>query len=199
MSPTIFSDCVIAGQSHIVTHLRTVTGIIEAKAQAMAAKASGQSRLHIACSTGHLDIVLCLLNHGADVHARDKNGVTPLHSACQIGSLEVIEALLSCGSDIDSQTYEGQETGLVVAASLGHVSCVDFLIKNKADVSLSRSHNFLPLHEAASRGHTEVARLLLDAGNDVNAAPNSGWTALHAAAYYGYPDLGGLQEQGHDS
>jgi tyrosine-protein kinase len=40
--------------------------------------ASGATPLHVAASRGHEDVVLALIQHGADVRLRDNNGTTPL-------------------------------------------------------------------------------------------------------------------------
>jgi ankyrin repeat protein len=54
----------------------------------------GRTALHVAASLGKLDIVIPLLECGADVNARDKFGWTPLHFACAGGYLAVVEKLL---------------------------------------------------------------------------------------------------------
>ena len=46
-----------------------------------------------------MDVVKCLLLHGADVNTRRTDGKTPLHCAAEFGYAEVIEALLASGAD----------------------------------------------------------------------------------------------------
>ena len=55
---------------------------------------NGFTPLHQACIHNHPDIVLILIERGADVNAVNSAGHTPLHYACEWGSLESIHVLL---------------------------------------------------------------------------------------------------------
>jgi len=50
--------------------------------------------LHVACQYGKIEVIMALLDRGANINARGENQYTPLHVACQYGNLEVIMALL---------------------------------------------------------------------------------------------------------
>jgi hypothetical protein len=53
----------------------------------------GHTGLHGAAqegSRGHKEIVIYLLDHGANVNVRDKKGFTPLHAAPSLSSAELI-------------------------------------------------------------------------------------------------------------
>ena len=50
--------------------------------------------LHLAAQHSSVDMVLLLLEHGADIHASDDLGNTPLHRAVKTGDVKVIGCLL---------------------------------------------------------------------------------------------------------
>ncbi len=58
---------------------------------------------------------------------------------------------------------------LLYACHQGHVSCIEWLIKNEADVNqISLSGEGFPLLLAAQNGHANCVKLLLDEGAEVN-------------------------------
>src|SRR5690606_2510102 len=59
-------------------------------------------------AAGHADIVLALLDAGADVHARDARGVTPLLDAARGGRLSAFDALLEAQSDVHAKDADGR-------------------------------------------------------------------------------------------
>lgn len=73
------------------------------------------SLLHVACSYGHLPIVLLLLSQkGALINQRDSEGWTPLHCACAEGHVDIVKALIRCGT----QRTDGNEDLIVDDAPL---------------------------------------------------------------------------------
>ena len=57
--------------------------------------------LHLAIEEGFKDIVLALLEEGADVHAKDTGGWTAFHWACYKGLEDVVKALIDKGSRLN--------------------------------------------------------------------------------------------------
>jgi len=55
--------------------------------------------LHYAVLEGHLPVVQCLCEQGADKDARDVNGETPLHLAVALDHLPVVQYLRGQGAD----------------------------------------------------------------------------------------------------
>ena len=77
----------------------------------------GRSCLHVACEKNFSDIVLLLLEHGADVDSKCKlYGFTALRYSIHHASIECLETLLQNSSDIEKvfsekDDYEG--TGIL--------------------------------------------------------------------------------------
>ena len=51
--------------------------MIQKEADVHAVNSAGETALHLAAKMGHDEIVVALIEAGADGNARDKNGVTP--------------------------------------------------------------------------------------------------------------------------
>jgi hypothetical protein len=69
--------------------------------------ASVCSPLHVASAMGHDEVVLLLLEHGAEVSARNNKGGTPLHYACRQGHHLIVRFLLHTGADLQSRNNDG--------------------------------------------------------------------------------------------
>lgn len=69
----------------------------------------GWTALHEAASCGHQDIVLILLDHGADPDIQDSvQKCTPIHFAAKNGHLEVVRSLVRSGARIDLRNAAGK-------------------------------------------------------------------------------------------
>jgi len=69
----------------------------------------GASGLHIAASSGHLEMTKYLYNRNVDANAVDHNGWSPLHEAVQGGYLEIVKFFYENNVDINLTT--GDEKG----------------------------------------------------------------------------------------
>eukprot|EP00062_Callorhinchus_milii_P000861 gi/632935383/ref/XP_007889877.1/ PREDICTED: BCL-6 corepressor-like protein 1 isoform X2 [Callorhinchus milii] len=69
---------------------------------------AGYTALHEACARGWLEIVIRLLDHGADVNCGAQDGTRPIHDAVVNDHLDVVRVLLSYGADPTLATYSGQ-------------------------------------------------------------------------------------------
>lgn len=59
----------------------------------------GKTALHLACASGHAEVVSLLLEKGVDIQNRDENELTPLHFAARNGNAQVCQLLLEKGAD----------------------------------------------------------------------------------------------------
>ena len=67
----------------------------------------GWTPLHYACTNGHYDIALFLLDKGAAVDARSPNETTPLMMAIRAGNIKLARLLLDRGADIRLRNQQG--------------------------------------------------------------------------------------------
>uniref|UniRef100_A0A3Q2T878 Ankyrin repeat and SOCS box containing 2a, tandem duplicate 2 n=1 Tax=Fundulus heteroclitus TaxID=8078 RepID=A0A3Q2T878_FUNHE len=77
------------------------------------------------------------------------------------------------------------ETALLLAASQGNASCVDFLLRHGANVNTANKAQETPLFTACEHPNEEVVELLLRYGAQVNLACSQGESPLHEACRHG--------------
>ncbi|TMW59294.1 hypothetical protein Poli38472_004363 [Pythium oligandrum] len=172
--------------------------------------------LHYAALHKKWDIVLLLLQHGADPR-KDNGDITPLHyAAAELESVDVVEGLLRAGADVNAVDKSGNYAVHVDAKS-DNLSSLKKLLELGADPctvnTLGQSVLHLAtkaqkfdhrrgfvnercrckredqsLHWAAAYGPGEVVESLLAHGVDPNATDNVGKIAVHCAAAYGHAD-----------
>jgi ankyrin len=100
-----------------------------------------------AAFSGDIELVKLLLAHGADPHIISSDRETTLMAACGTGfingyhrarppaeRLEVVKLLVSLGEDVNAADSYGI-TPLMVAANLGDLNVVKFLVENGADLN----------------------------------------------------------------
>ncbi|WP_265030259.1 ankyrin repeat domain-containing protein [Wolbachia endosymbiont (group A) of Philonthus cognatus] len=158
-----------------------------------------------------LELIKCLINQpGLDVNVRGLNGKTPLHCAIEFDELSMVDLLLTKKNinpfveDNEGKTSldyakEGkkaeilqalinnkygseQDSLLHLAAMIGEVNAVRYLIGKGIDVNVRNALHHTPLHLAAGIGHAEVVKILIREGKaeiDVFDARNQ--TPMHYA------------------
>nr|CAH7769166.1 unnamed protein product [Callosobruchus chinensis] len=158
-----------------------------------------------------LELIKCLINQpGLDVNVRGLNGKTPLHCAIEFDELSMVDLLLTKKNinpfveDNEGKTsldyakeekkaeilkalisnkYGSEQDSLLhLAAMIGEVNAVRYLIGKGIDVNVRNALHHTPLHLAAGIGHAEVVKILIREGNaeiDVFDARNQ--TPMHYA------------------
>jgi ankyrin repeat protein len=94
----------------------------------------GKMTIHLSVEKGHLGIVKCLIECGAELDAQDDLGFTPLHYAAKMGHTQIVDLLVKKGACIDSLNGQGF-TPLHVAADEGKEEVVRHLICEGADLN----------------------------------------------------------------
>ncbi|KAF7364782.1 ANK-REP-REGION domain-containing protein [Mycena venus] len=140
-----------------------------------------------ACLAGRRDVILLLLDKGADINFAAKYG-TPLSLASQNGHTQVVRLLLEKGADVNVATGN-DGTALCAASSRGRTEIVQLLLDNGADVNFTAGKYGTALFRASQNGRTEVVDLLLEKGADVNATAGNDGTALCAASSGGHTEV----------
>ena len=144
-------------------------------------------------STGDVQTVSAILDHGCPVDAVDRLGYTALHGAVIGGHIEVIRELIARGASVGVQGSDGT-TPLHHAANFGKLEVVCELLRlgGKSSMTMVAGIKGTPLHQAAFGGHKEVVLVLLDAGCPIDVLTSDGQSALHLVAGLGHVDLLGL-------
>jgi uncharacterized protein len=136
----------------------------------------GLRPLHVAINElaerGGLDVLMALLEHGADVNAWNVGrDVTPLLVAVFEGQQAAVEVLLKAGADANVRSSEG-DTPLRACAAVGDLGIASLLLGAGAARTINEwggQAGYTALGLAASRLDIPMMRLLLDAGADLEA------------------------------
>ena len=117
--------------------------------------------IHIASSSGNLDIVIALIEAGAQIDNKNEDEQTPVHLAAKHGQLKVLKYIL--GHDrysVNDEDFESQ-TALHLASSGGHHDIVQELIRAGADIHARNSYLWSPLACAAAQGWVKCTSHLI--------------------------------------
>ncbi|KAK3757512.1 hypothetical protein RRG08_050394 [Elysia crispata] len=146
----------------------------------------------------NLDVLLSLLEHGADVNEiGDNKGNTPLTAVFAWHSTRqptFLEALLKAGADLNKANSDGK-TALHLAVYIGKddVGSIKQLISAGADLEARDSDGMTPLLLAAREQQLEVIKLLKECGANMKAVDNYGKNAVFQTFERGYGDDETLQ------
>lgn len=132
-----------------------------------------------------------LIQNGADINIKIK-GLTLLEIAIRNNSKECLQILVNhLKNSIDKINPSTEYTPLTYASLLGHIDCLQILIRAGAQINLKDGGGETALHRATSENHIDCIISLLDAGANINAQIDypdeniDGYTSLHYASYYG--------------
>ncbi|KAE8987882.1 hypothetical protein PR001_g22194 [Phytophthora rubi] len=123
---------------------------------------SGATALNVACEHGRFDVVVALVNAGADLELADSEGYTPLITAAQLGYSDIIQLLVNRGADVNVQLPSGG-TALLTAVWHRRLAVVRILLDNGADIDLCGDfQNWPPLTAAYFSGFSDLVQLIYE-------------------------------------
>jgi len=146
--------------------------------------------LRVAICKERRNIVILLLERGADTETRSDWNQTALYMASSRACTDVVRSLIDRGADLNAICHDIDEDGegvkwtpLHVAIYSGTPSIARMLLEHGATPNAPDNDGATALHFASRRrGITEV-ELLLGYGMNVDVREKYGWTPLHEAAY----------------
>jgi ankyrin repeat protein len=192
--------------------LEAVKRLLPAVSDINRAESSGATLLHYASLDGQKEIVLYLLDQGANVNASVPNYDSPIDLAARNGHTEVARVLAARGALIGrpvaavacnnverlrqlvkedpkllektwyTWVWSEEHTLLHHAAHHGSVESIAALVALGADPRAQDSDGCTPLMIAAAAGHVEAVRELLKHDDRIDLASKYGWTPLVFAA-----------------
>jgi ankyrin repeat protein len=112
----------------------------------------GTTPLHWACQSSEDEIVMLLLELGANPNAISDEKGTPVHWAVSKRSLTKLDYLIQCGSNLDLQDGKGK-TPLHWAVHFNSLPIVTFLVRHGANRTICDENGKTPLE--LCRGKSE--------------------------------------------
>lgn len=143
--------------------LKTARALIEWPGTDVDARNSrDESPLMMAALRGHTDLVVRLVERGADVN---KTGWTPLHYAATRGDLVAMQVLLDHHAYIDAESPNGS-TPLMMSAMYGTPAAVKLLLIAGADAGLRNEQGLTAIDFAHRANRQEIADMIAAAIRD---------------------------------
>jgi ankyrin repeat protein len=145
---------------------------------------AGNTPLHHAVmNNSNLEVIMYLIENGADVNVKNDGGVTPLYAAAGYNpNVDVIKYLVKKGANLNTKSQSGGTPLLNSVAGNTNVEVTKYLIKMGADVNEGDNAGFTPLLSASANPNVEFVKCLVENGAVVNTNNNTfGTTPLHHA------------------
>jgi len=151
----------------------------------------GYTALHAACESGHPDLILPLLEAGADINRATYDATfTSLHHAIAKGKWDCARILIEKGADLDLLNEGGCfGSSLHYAVYQGNEEFVKLLLAKGADVNSISGQGYTPLHMAVINCHDALVPILIVGGADIDLADEESLTPLHMAARDGQGEI----------
>ncbi|XP_067651216.1 protein phosphatase 1 regulatory subunit 16A-like isoform X2 [Haliotis asinina] len=197
--------------------IEEVQKLLQNKTDPNVTNEDGLTALHQCCIDDNTDLLLLLLDHGANVNAKDSELWTPLHAAATCGHVHLCKLLIDRGAELlavnadgnmpydiceDEETLDYIETQMAMRGiTQEQVDETRLATEKKMLEDLKAAgterrvlenrleDGVTPLHIAAANGYIEVADYLLSNHVAINMRDDDSWQPIHAAAYWGQPEI----------
>ena len=165
--------------------LEVIPCLIAAEADVMEVDRAGYSVLSYAL--GNPDMVLLLLEAGADAGHIHRDGSTLMHLAVEIGNPLSVYALAMFGAPMNTRDLQAHTPiHLARGENVGLMQC---LLEQGAHPDLRDQVGSTALHGAAERDDYAAAHALVKAGANLSVLSWQGWSPLHLTAIHDSVDV----------
>ncbi len=140
------------------------------------------------------ELVMLLLNYGANSNARIAGGLTPLIQAILNDQPDTVALLLLRGAYAHLPSTSGL-LPLHIAALRDCRESAEILLEHGAAIDATDRAGRTALHWAALKGHVELVQLLLARGATTSLQDELGWTAARWTQERGYHSVSDLLQK----
>ena len=149
--------------------------------------ATGQSLLHLACTSGSTLLVKVLVEYGINTSSLDYDGRSAVHYAALSGSPTLLSYTVSQYSLNASQPDYKGVVPLALACMSGSINAVEYLINTTdIDIDVTCDEGRTPLHYSCRHGNLDLGQYLIEVqGSDINIRDKNEWNALDFSARSG--------------
>lgn len=147
----------------------------------------GLSALHYAAWNNYPEIVIFLLENGADPNSESEEGI-PLHLACIDNNIDIVKILIDLTHNIN-HCDNFNNTALLLSARNGNYELIELLLSKGANIHLKNNLKRNALYISAESKNIEVALILIENKVDINSKDSTEMTPLHICARNGNLEL----------
>ncbi|XP_068579085.1 ankyrin repeat domain-containing protein 26 isoform X2 [Cebidichthys violaceus] len=140
-----------------------------------------RTALHIACASGHVEVVQFLIESKAKLNLCDNQNRSALMKAVQGQHERCVSVLLENHAEPNLVDINGN-TALHLAANIPSISTTVLLLEHEADINAQNKEGFTPLTVSVREDHIEMAEFLLKEGAGVNFMDQAQRSPLMIAA-----------------
>ncbi|XP_072242367.1 ankyrin repeat domain-containing protein 26 [Leuresthes tenuis] len=140
-----------------------------------------RTALHIACASGHVEVVQFLVESKAKLNLCDNQNRSALMKAVQGQHERCVSILLENHAEPNLVDINGN-TALHLAANIPSISTAVLLLQHEAEINAQNKEGFTPLTVAVREDHIEMAEFLLKEMADVNSVDQDRRSLLMLAA-----------------
>ncbi|XP_048244341.1 serine/threonine-protein phosphatase 6 regulatory ankyrin repeat subunit B-like [Haliotis rufescens] len=144
--------------------------------------------LLVAAESGSSDILVYLLQEGADINTRDKGMQNIFHLVCKSGMEKTLKVLLTRkpGENVINSVDVNGKTPVMVAAHTGSEGC--FKLLQTSNLNVKDKHGSGIIHLACRGGNTAIVQHVMSPSN-INSRGEYGWTSVMLAAVTGHQSV----------
>lgn len=132
----------------------------------------GRTALYEACSEKHATVAMMLLEAGADYRLTHSENILPLHRACFNGLFRVVLSMVGrAARELERKKFLDflntrhrpiGHTPLMDCATTNHLACLNVLLENGADYTISANYNVTILHHSSRPESPAIMAAILE-------------------------------------